>query len=167
MGHVHEHVAGLAAGHTPERRDMADLLRSRAHLLCGNDRSLVQMYLEHGNSFRQIACLAGVAPCTVGRRIRRIVRRLEDETYPLCLAGRDDFTGREMALIKDYFVRGLMMTRISREHGVSYHHVRRTVRKARKYVRSLQELQPQGHHPATFATSACKPASNGAYDDNL
>jgi transposase-like protein len=167
MRQVHGQEAGLAERRVNDKRDMADLLRGRARLLCGSDRALAQMYFDQGSSFRQIARLAGVTPATVGRRIRRIVRRLADETYPLCLAGHDDFTGRELVLIKDYFVRGLTMTRISREQGVPYHRVRGTIRKARKYAGRLRTRQPQTHHATTLTASARNPATEGIYDDNL
>jgi hypothetical protein len=170
MGHVHEHETALPAGCVNEKRDITDLLRSRSHLLCGVDRALAQMYLEHGNSLRQIAHLAGVTPGTVSRRIRSIVRRLADETYPLCLAGRDDFTGRELAMIRDYFVRGFPMTRISLGHAVTYHRARTTIRKALRYAESLQEHRPQasdGSDPVISVVPACSQVSEGNYDDYI
>jgi DNA-binding CsgD family transcriptional regulator len=170
MGHVRQYETALAAGRANEKREIADLLRSRAHLLCGSDRALAQMYLEHGNSLRQIARLAQVTPGTVSRRIRRIVRRLVDETYALCLAGRDDFTGRELAMIRDSFVRGLPMTRISREHGVSYHRVRATIRKARRYAGSPRRphapVRGAGDH-IILQAPVCTQVSEGTYDDQL
>ncbi|MHC4572498.1 MAG: hypothetical protein ACYS0C_10545, partial [Planctomycetota bacterium] len=41
-------------------RDRIDLLRSRVSLLAGKDKLLMTMYLENGNSFRQMARLTGV-----------------------------------------------------------------------------------------------------------
>ena len=38
-----------------EQRDFIDLLRSRLRLLSGKDRLLMTMYLEKGNSYRQLA----------------------------------------------------------------------------------------------------------------
>jgi transposase-like protein len=117
-----------------ENRNSSEILWTRMHLLSGRNRALLQMYLEHGNNFCQIASLTGMSPTSVARKIRRIIRRLMDDTYILCLAHRDDFTGRELAMIKDYFVRGLSMARISHAHGVTFYRTRTTVARARQYA---------------------------------
>jgi DNA-directed RNA polymerase specialized sigma24 family protein len=167
MGRRCGHEKTLAAERANDKRDIAELLRSRTHLLCGSDRALLQMYLEHGNSLRQMARMAGASPGAVSRRIRRIARRLADETYPLCLAGRDEFTGRELALVRDCFVRGLPMTRVSREHGVSYHRVRAAVHKAREYARSARGREPPVRRSTALTASACNPVDEGTHDDNV
>ena len=116
------------------QRGIVEALRLRGHLLTGKDRALLEMYLEHGNSFSQIARLAGVHRKRIARRIRRIVRRLIDDTYPACRGNHIDFNGRELAIIKDYFVHGLPMARISKGQGVTFYSVRATIRKARRYA---------------------------------
>ncbi len=116
----------------PARRETIELLRSRIDLLTGTDRTLVMMYLEHGNSVRQIAELAGLQTSTVARRIHRIVERLHDETFLLCLKQRDFFNELELAIVKDYFVLGLSARRISSNRNVSYYRARAAIRKARR-----------------------------------
>jgi len=128
----------VAAGGTVRNRDGVEVLRMRAHLLAGNDRAMLEMYLEHGNSLRQIGRLMGLDPRNVGRRIRRITRRLIDDTYAICLGNRDDFNGRELALIKDFFVGGLSTRGISRKHAVTLYRVKTTLRKARRYATSMK-----------------------------
>jgi transposase-like protein len=123
---------------TADRRRAGEILWSRMHLLTGEDRALLQMYLERGSTFCQMARLMGVSPTSVARKVRRIIRRLLDDTYALCMANRDDFTGRELALIKDYFVRGLSMARISGEHDVTFYRVRAAVAKARRYAARMR-----------------------------
>jgi DNA-binding Lrp family transcriptional regulator len=97
------------------------------------------MYLEHGNSFRQIGRLMGLSPANVGRRVRRIVRRLTDDTYEICLGNHNEFNGRELSLIRDYFVCGLSKTRISRNRAVTLYRVKTTLQKAREYAASMRE----------------------------
>ena len=128
-----------AACETARVRGAIEALRMRAHLLAGEDRALVEMYLEHGNSLRQIGRLMGLTHQNVGRRIRRIIRRLTDDTYEICLGNRDDFNGRELGLIKDYFVGGLSATWISRTRGVTPYRVKTTLQKARRYAASVKE----------------------------
>jgi len=123
---------------TAERRDVAEVLRTRAHWLVGEDRALLEMYLEHGGSLRQIGRLMGLTPGTVGRRTRKIIRRLTDDTYEVCQADHDDFNGRELAVIKDWFVRGLCERRISRNRGVTLYRVRNILQKARKYTATVK-----------------------------
>jgi len=110
----------------------------RADRLDGEDRALAQMYLEHGNSLRQIGQLMGLTPQSVGRRIRRILRRLTDETYEVCLGNREDFNGRELSIVRDHFIGGLSKSCISRNRGLTYYRVDATLRKARRYAASVK-----------------------------
>ncbi|MBN1508726.1 MAG: hypothetical protein JW955_17895 [Sedimentisphaerales bacterium] len=120
-------------------RGAIEALRMRAHLLAGEDRALAEMYLEHGSSLRQIGRLMRLAHQSVGRRIGGILRRLADDTYEICLANRDDFSGRELSMIKDHFVGGLPATRIGRHHGMTPYRVRAILRRARRYAASVKE----------------------------
>jgi len=130
----------VAAGETADQREAIEVLRLRAHRLCGEDRALLEMYLEHGNSFRQIGRLMGLDPRNVGRKVRRIVQRLTDDTYEICLGNREDFNGRELAMIKDHFVCGLSERHISRHRAVPRYRVRAILHKARKYAASARAL---------------------------
>ena len=138
MRHADRDVADVAECETPEIRGAVEALRMRAHLLTGEDRALLEMHLEHGNSFRQIARLVGRSHQTVGRRIHRIVRRLTDDTYAVCLGNREEFNGRELALIKDHFVCGLSERCISRSRDVPRYRVRAILCKARRYAASIK-----------------------------
>jgi len=124
----------LLTDEDPTRQGHAEMLRLRALLLTGEDRLLMTLYLEDGHSFRQIGRLIGANPTTIARRVRKITRRLVDETYSVCLENRSAFTGPELAIIRDYFLRGLSFAQIGREHGTSYYRARTTVLKARKLV---------------------------------
>ncbi len=135
MRHRDGDEAGAVCG-TVQERGAIEVLRMRAHLLAGEDRALLEAYLEHGSSFRQIGRLMGLDPRNVGRKVRRIVRRLTDDTYEVCLGNRDEFNGRELALIKDHFVGGLSERRISRHRGVPRYTVRAILQKARRYAAS-------------------------------
>ncbi len=128
---AHVQLVALDLDRGPAERETMELLRSRIDLLTGTNRTLVMMYLEHGNSLRQIAELAGLQTSTVARRIRRIVERLHDETFLLCLKQRDSFSELELAIVKDYFVLGLSARRISSNRNVSYYRARAAIRKAR------------------------------------
>jgi DNA-binding CsgD family transcriptional regulator len=142
MRHIDVGEMAVAACGTAEHRGSIEVLRTRAHLLADRDRALLEMYLEHGNSLRQIGRVMGLTPMTVGRRIRRILRRLADNTYEICLGNHDDFNGRELALIKDYFVRGSSERSVSRHRGVTIYRVKTTIQKARRYAASKRRENP-------------------------
>ena len=123
------------------QQDRIDRLRARAYLLSDKDRTLLAMYLDAGSSVRQIARLTAMSPSTISRRIRRIIHRLLNDIYAACLRHRDRFSDLELAIARDYFIRGLSARRISREHDVSYYSVLAAVEKARGFARSLRNAQ--------------------------
>jgi len=142
MGHTNGHEAAVGTNETAEGRDAIEIIRTRAHLLASEERDLLLMYLEQGNRFRQIGRLMGLSRTSVARRIRKISQRLMNDTYSLCLSNRDEFTGRELTMIKDYFVRGLSMKGISRSRNVTLYHVRMVIHKARGCAASARALCP-------------------------
>ena len=131
------HAGGAALLFEPRHREACDLLRMRADQLVGADRALMALYLEGGNSYRQIARLTGQYPTSVARRIRRISQRLLDETYPLCLQSRAAFSPFELAVIRDYFVRGFSCDKISRRHRATVYRIRSIVISARRFTASV------------------------------
>jgi DNA-binding transcriptional ArsR family regulator len=122
-------------------REVMEVLRGRASLLAGEERALLTMYLESGSSVCQIARLTGLRRSTVSRRIRKVIARLCDETYLVCVRQRGRFAERELTLIKDHFVRGLSARGIARSRKVSLYRVRMTLRQARRLL-AEQETRP-------------------------
>jgi len=138
------YIAAHRRGPLPEsampERDFRDILRLRLGLLVGEDRALMTLHLDSGHSFQQLSRLTGASPTTVARKIRRIARRLADETYPLCLRNKSEFSVLELHIVRDHFVRGLSCGRIRRNRNLSYYRVRTTVLKARRYAASSASL---------------------------
>ncbi|MCL5281137.1 MAG: helix-turn-helix domain-containing protein [Planctomycetes bacterium] len=118
-------------------RGQVDLLDLRAHLLDRQDRTLLQMYLEAGLSFHEIARWTGLSPSTVCRRIHRIIQRLSDPTYPICLRHPRYFRPKELDVIRDHFVRGLSLACLRRRRHVGHRRLRRIIVKARRMARAL------------------------------
>ena len=114
------------------RRDIKEMLRRRGHLLTGEDRALIEMHLESGETIRRMAALADVTPSCIARRLAVITERLADPTYALCMARRREFTPLELRIARDYFVRGHSIRRICQQRSVSRHRVRATIHKARE-----------------------------------
>ena len=114
------------------RRDIGELLRLRGHLLTGEDRALIEMYLDRGETIRRMATLAAVTPGCIAKRLRVITQRLADPTYAVCMAHRRDFTLSELLIAKDYFVRGHSIRHICENRKASRHRVRAVIRRARE-----------------------------------
>ncbi|MBM4024822.1 MAG: hypothetical protein FJ280_05360 [Planctomycetes bacterium] len=117
------------------RREVIDRLRARQDLLDAGDRGLLKGYLEAGSSFDELARLAGTSRSAMCRRVHRVIHRLCDETYVRCAADPERFPAAELAVIRDYFVRGLPLTRICREHRLYYRRARALVDKAYRFAR--------------------------------
>lgn len=118
-------------------RARVDLLDRRAHLLDRQDRVLLQMHLEAGCNFHEIARWTGLSPSTVCRRVHRMIYRLSDPTYTICLRNARHFSPQELDMIRDHFVRGLSLRRIRRRHRLGHRRLRRIIAKARRMSRAL------------------------------
>ena len=139
MGQRNRQPAGQPLDRELCPRDVRELLRLRGNLLTGEDRALIAMVLDGGETVRRIATLAAVTPSCIARRIRAITQRLADPTYSVCVASKSEFTSLELAIVKDHFVRGLSTERIRCNRNLSYHRVRATIRKAREYTAAAAE----------------------------
>jgi hypothetical protein len=84
-----------------------DLLRSRAGLLEGTDKTLMEIYLDNSGTFRQMSRIAGVNEANVARKIHKLIKRLLDGQYITCLRNRRNLTARQVEIARDYFVDGL------------------------------------------------------------
>ena len=111
-----------------------DLLRSRVDLLSGKDKLLMKMYLENGNSFRQMAELSGVSATSISRRIYRLIERLINSEYIVCVRNRREFIRSELTVAKDYFLMGMSQRRIAKKRKMSVYRVRKILKKANRII---------------------------------
>jgi hypothetical protein len=139
---IHTNIPQRTSKAKNKHRDRIDLLRSRVNLLAGKDKLLMTMYLENGNSFRQMAQLAGINETSIARRIHKVTKRLIDGEYITCLRNRDKFTGAEMAVAKDYFLLGLSIRKIANKRRWTYYQVREILKKIQRTVTTIQHKNP-------------------------
>lgn len=123
MGKINDNISQELLARKEKCRNKVDLLLGRINLLSGEDKLLMIMYWEKGNSLRQISRLAGVDRKHVTRRIYNITERLMDGPYIDCLRYRNRFTLQQMAIAKDYFLSGLSMQKIAEKRKFSYYRV--------------------------------------------
>jgi predicted DNA-binding protein YlxM (UPF0122 family) len=140
MRKVHANISYDEAARKEEYRDRVEVLKNRASLLAGKDKALMTMYLENGNSFYQMAQLAGVSESTIARRIHKLTRRLIDGRYMTCLRNREKFTKKEMEIAADYFLRGLSLRKIAAKRGWSYYSVYEGMKRIRRFVESAKNV---------------------------
>ena len=138
MRMVHGNLPESVVKGRDERRGRVELLVSRLGLLSGMDRLIMTMYLVNGNSFRQIAQLMGVNESNVSRRIRRLIRRISDGEYMVCLRNRGRFSREEMEIAREYFLLGWSMKRIARERGMTFYRVRKMVKRIEGVVKAAE-----------------------------
>jgi predicted DNA-binding protein YlxM (UPF0122 family) len=140
---ISEQVRVVESGH----RDQMEVLRGRLALLSGTDKVLMTMYVQNGNSFRQIARVGGISETSVARKVHKIAKRLTDGQYIRCLRNSAKLTPDQMAIAKDFFLTGLAMSRIAAKRRSSVHRVRRALAKIRDLVdepaRRANASQPQ------------------------
>lgn len=135
MKKIHVNISQKTLEAKNRHRDQIDLLLSRLNLLNGKDRVMMTMYLENGNSFRQIARLTGVSEARIARRIRGLTKRLIDGQYIVCLRNRNKFSKAQMTIAKNYFLTGLSMRKIAVKRHRSYYHVRETIEKIKSILK--------------------------------
>jgi len=138
METIHENIPESASTAKSVYRDRIELLRSRVSLLTGKDKLLMTMYLENGNTFRQMAQLAGVNEASMARRIHKLTRRLIDGEYIRCIRNRDRFTKTEMSVAKDYFLLGLSQRKIASKRGHSVYRVSKILKGIRRHMQASE-----------------------------
>jgi DNA-binding Lrp family transcriptional regulator len=116
-----------------------DDLRQQVNLLKGTDKVMMTMFLERGSSFREIAKLAGVSETTVSRRIQKLIRRLVNNKFTICLRNRHRFTIDELDIAKAYFLLGIPMRKIAKQNDLTYYYVRETIKKIRLVLATIQQ----------------------------
>ncbi len=134
MGKIRENIPQRIKQTRDKYRDRIELMRSRINLLKGEEKLLMTMYLDKGNSVSQLARLAGVNDANIARRINSIIKRLVDGKYIICLRNCDKFTTAEMSLAKEYFLQGFSMRKIAEKRSWTYYRARRAIRKIRKQI---------------------------------
>jgi predicted DNA-binding protein YlxM (UPF0122 family) len=138
MKRIHENIAEQTINVKRLHRGRIELVRSRLNLLTGTDKLLMTMYIEHGNSIRQIARVRSTSETSIARRIRAISKRLVDGPYIDCLRCRDKLTGLQLAIAKDYYLIGLSMRRIAEKRCWSRYRVRSALIEIRSIVNEPQ-----------------------------
>ena len=139
MKQIHTKISQETLNARGEQRGRIELLRGRLDLLTGTDKVLMTMYIENGNSFRQIARLTRINESKISRRVLRLARRLIDGKYVACLRSRDKLTTEQMKIARDYFLKGLSINKIARRRRRSYYHIRKSLKRIRQVISEIED----------------------------
>jgi DNA-directed RNA polymerase specialized sigma24 family protein len=124
MERVHSNVPEQTAAVKDEYRREMEQIRLRTDLLDGKDKVIMKMYLENGNSFLEIAEVAGISEFRVRRKILGLMDRLSDCVYIRCLRHREHFSPAELVLAKEHYLTGLSQRGIARQRRCTLYQVR-------------------------------------------
>jgi predicted DNA-binding protein YlxM (UPF0122 family) len=134
MKKVHENFPENRAKIRKEYRDRIDLLISRISLLDGKDKLLMTMYIDNGNSYRQMARLTGVNESNIARRIHSVTNRLMNGEYITCLRNREKFKKNELDIAREYFLEGQSIKKIAQRYNSTYYSMRKTIKKIQLFI---------------------------------
>ncbi len=123
----HERLRGTSRYYADE----VELLRSRAELLSGKNRVIMEMYIGNNNTCGQIAALCGLSESAVYKRIKKLKKRLLHGEYLSCLRNRKKFGEFGLKIARDYFIEGLSIEKVARKRKTTIYRVRKTIRLAR------------------------------------
>jgi len=138
MKTIHKNMPQKSLGDKQKNREQIDLLSSRIDLLKDKNRLLMTMYLENGYSFFEIAKVTGMNQASISRRIKRLKKELLEGKYLTCLRNRNKFDRYQMAIAKDYFLRGLSMKEIAAKRQCSFYHIREIILEIRNILNDCE-----------------------------
>ena len=117
------------------QREKFDLVRSRLSFLNGKEKIIMTMYIEKGNSIRQIARLMGVDEMKISRKIKKLTHNLSSGTFIKCLRKRDKLTLHEISIARDYFLNGRSIRHIANKHNWSFYRVRQKLQEIKHTIK--------------------------------
>lgn len=104
------------------------------------------MYLENGNTFRQMASLIGINEANIARRINKITQRLSNSKYITCVRNSEQFSKTELRIAKNYFLLGMSMRDIAKKCGITYYRTRQSLKKIQNIVELIETKGKSNHH---------------------
>ena len=114
-----------------------DLLLLRLDLLEPEEKTLIELYLKHELTVKQLAQLSGMNRGTVYRRITRLCEKLLAGGYITVLRNREQFEREELKVAYDRFLLGLGCRAIARKRNLGPRQTERIVKKLEEAVISM------------------------------
>jgi hypothetical protein len=118
-----------------------ELLRLRVGLLEGQERLLLDMYLNQNASYYRLAALTGMGEKYVARRVQSLLRCLQSEEYLSILRHQRLFEPRALEVAYDYFLLGMSVRAISRKRNLSRYRVGKKIRRLQNWLEERQKAK--------------------------
>lgn len=128
------------------RRQAAEQIVARAAFLPPSDRLLVQLYLEHGRTLKDLAEASGLPPRVMSRKMRKLITRVASERFDFVLHHMESWpTGRRKVAIA-MVLHGLSIRDAAQTLAVSLY----TVRRHHEAVCALFDTEQRAHKSRTL-----------------
>ncbi len=114
----------------------AEMILEMGRLLRPEERALLDMYYDKGNTIVQLARVAGISESAMSARLHKVTRKLVDGDYYYSVKYRDRLTILEQLIARDYFLDNMTLKGTADKRKTSVRQVRKAVAKVRK----LREL---------------------------
>lgn len=136
-------------GEDGEKREVAAEIAAAGRFLETSDRDLVRTIFENGVSTARVARAMGKQPYEVARRVKRLVRRLNDPYTRFVISRHPNWPELRRNVGLRFFVRGVTQRRTAEQLGVTVHRVRQELQFIRalyeaEYSRALQRVNGNG-----------------------
>lgn len=115
-------------------------LLQRARYLAPRDTVLVQNALERKLTNVQIGRIVGRHPGNVGRRVHRLLRRLNEPSIVLLIDYGNQFPRELYDAGIERHVQGLSLAAIAQKHGISRNEVRERLAQLRGCLRTFRRF---------------------------
>ena len=135
MKKIYTNISDAAMQSWKNQREQFDLVRERISLLDGREKIIMTMYLEKGNSIRQIARLMGVNEMKISRKIQKLTHTLSDGVFIKCLKKADMLSKHEMSIARDYFLNGHSIRHIANKHNWSFYRARQKLQEIKHTIK--------------------------------
>ena len=122
--------------HRQQRAEQFELLVLRLELLEPPDRRELELYLQHGVSFRQLSALCGASERTMARRLKRLIGRLLGGEYITFVRNRQQFSPRQLDVAYDRYLLGLSYRAIAAKRCIGVGCVRGAVKRLERWKNS-------------------------------
>ena len=114
----------------------AEALRRSSQLL-PDDRVLVELILQRGLSFRQVATILKQTPGTISRRFRRVTARMADPMVDALLDTTHHLAREYRQIGLAYFLQGQSIGAIARAHSKPADEVKQIITFLRVWYRGM------------------------------
>ena len=104
------------------------------------------MYLENGNTFRQMASLIGINEANIARRINKITQRLTNSKYITCVRNSEQFSKTELGIAENYFLLGMSIRDIAKKFKITYYRSRQTLQKIQNLIELIKAKGKSNRH---------------------